>query len=291
MVRVRVSIIFVALAFISADLSAADLRYWDWGQTPKRENYEFQLLELALQETQQSHGPYSLSRIKVSYSTSRVRREINENGAVNIRTGPYLPSHKFGSPEEINRPVKVDTLFGLLGYRKLLAHSDSIESFQAFAEIDDLATKIAGLGKGWADVDILRTNHLPVNDSANVDYLLPMLERRRFDYFPVGVLELDNVMASWPNPEVFGVVPDLMLFYELPVLFYVGKNEQALAQRIEIGLKAAMDDGKMQDLFRKHFSEELELINDPKVKVFRIGNPFLESEDAQEILRPGLSAI
>jgi hypothetical protein len=283
--RIRLHLLFLVFTLLCTKAWAAELRYWDWGQTPKRENYGYQLLELALEETRDSHGEYSLTRVKTSFSTSRVRREINENGVVNIRVGPYLPAHKFGSAEEINRPVRVGTLFGLLGYRSLLAHAESVEGFKNIQTVEELSTNIAGLGKGWADVDILRANHLPVNDSANVEYLLPMLERRRFDYFPVGVLEMDSVLANWTKPETFQFVPDLILFYELPVLFYVGKQEEALAQRIETGLKIALKNGGMQILFQEYFAEDIAQISGPKVRVLQTRNPFLEDEEAKQIMR------
>ncbi|MFD2449342.1 hypothetical protein ACFSQE_13670 [Vogesella fluminis] len=58
--------------------------------------------------------------------------------------------------------------------------------------VRDLHDKVAGQGHDWPDTYILRAAGLPVETSIGYEALFGMLRHGRFDYFPRGVLEVED---------------------------------------------------------------------------------------------------
>lgn len=59
-------------------------RYWDWGRTPRRDDYQVAALTLALEKTVASYGPFSVTRVSDPMSTARVHREANTLSLIHI---------------------------------------------------------------------------------------------------------------------------------------------------------------------------------------------------------------
>jgi hypothetical protein len=255
-------------------------RYWDWGATPKRDDYQFALLTLALDKTVKDYGPYQLTRVVRSYSTSRLRREINRGDVVNVHAGPWRPleTSEDKLPERSLR-VNVPIFRDLLGYRKLLIRRDDLARFKAIRQVDDLKRLVVGQANGWVDVEIYRHNGYRVNDIANPATLFDMLARKRIDYIPISLMDAETTLAS--RPELAAqllLLPDITLYFPLPVIFYVNIHEPRMAERLEAGLNLARQDGSFERLFKSHFAHELQLIRDGSSKRFMLNNPFVPVE-------------
>jgi hypothetical protein len=255
-------------------------RYWDWGATPKRDDYQFALLTLALDKTVKDYGAYQLTRVVRSYSTSRLRREINRGDVVNVHAGPWRPleTREDKLPERSLR-VNVPIFGDLLGYRKLLIRRDDVARFKAIRQVGDLKRLVVGQANGWVDVEIYRHNGYRVNDIANPATLFDMLARKRIDYIPISLMDAKTTLASRPElAEQLMLLPDITLYFPLPVIFYVNIHEPRMAERLEAGLKLARQDGSFERLFRSHFAGELQLIRDGSSKRFMLNNPFVPVE-------------
>ena len=262
-----------------------EFRYWDWGATPKRDDYQFALLTLALDKTVKDYGPYQLTRVVRSYSTSRLRREINRGDVVNVHAGPWRPLETSdGKLPERSLRVNVPIFKDLLGYRKLLIRRDDLDRFKGLRQADDLKALVVGQANGWVDVEIYRHNGYRVNDIANPATLFDMLAKKRFDYIPISLMDAETVLDS--RPELAGqllLLPDITIYFPLPIIFYVNIHEPRLAERLEAGLNLARQDGSFERLFRSSFAHELQLMRDGSLK-FVLTNSLVPRELAEEKL-------
>ncbi len=264
--------------------SRMTFRYWDWGGTPKRDDYQFALLTLALDKTTKEYGPYQLSRVVQSYSTLRLRREINRGDVVNVHAGPWRPLELSEDklPERSLR-VNIPILKDLLGYRKLLIRRSDLSLFKGIQHADDLKKLVVGQANGWVDVDIYRHNGYRINDTANPSTLFDMLAKKRFDYIPISLAEAGTALNS--RPDLAGelmLLPDITLHFALPIIFYVNIHEPQMAERLEKGMNQAKQDGSFERLFKSSFADELQLVRDGSPKRFLLQNPFIPRELAAE---------
>ena len=253
--------------------SIMDVRYWDWGHTPVRDNYQYELLKLVLEKTRPSYSDYSLTRVTTFFTTARVRRELSRGKVFNVQAAPWRPTS--GGNLEPALRVDIDICKGLIGYRQLIISS---ESQQIFLKIDNLAKLkeyTVGVGRGWVDADIFLDNGFKVNSAANFETLLPMLIAKRFDFISLGVIEADEAIKNSGFGESMMVADKPFLYMPLPFVFYVSIHEPLLAKRIEDGLNLIMVDGSFDILFDSHFASYIEYIHQHKEQFLILENQSL----------------
>lgn len=99
-----------------------------------------------------------------------------------------------------------------------------------------------------------------------------MLANQRFDYLPMSVIEVESALAQHPQ---LAVVPELLLYYPLPTVFYVSAHEPRLAERLEAGLAMAKKDGTLDELLTHYFQKELQEVKTSPGRYFVLDNPLL----------------
>ncbi len=231
------------------------------------EIYFYKLLELALQKTADTDGPYQLERYKRILSNQRYIAEVSrEDGMIDVTWTMINPER-----EEKLLPIKISLLRGMNSYRVFLIRKEDAQKFQAIKTLDELKQYSAGSGSAWPDTRILQANGLPVITSAHYELLFTMLERKRFDYFPRGVYEVWNEQKTQEN-KGFVVEETLMFHYPAPIYFFVNKKNTKLAQRIERGLQIAIADGSFDKLFfsTPGFEQGYKEINNQNRRVFHL---------------------
>lgn len=264
--RVVKSFAVACLLLASALATGAPMeyRYYDWGKTPKRDDYQFAVLSLALDKTSAEFGPYRAQRVVGDFSTLRIRQEVSAGKVVNVQAGPWRVLDK-NDPLDQRIPINIPIMGGLLGQRMLLIRSEDLPKFRAIRDAAQLKLLIAGQGRGWAEIELYRRNGYRISDTANIHTLLPMLAGKRFDYLPMSVVEARSALAQYP--ELAGqltIAPNLMISYPLPTIFYVSARQPQLAQRLERGLALASKDGSLNALLHYYFSKEMALLGDVK---------------------------
>lgn len=255
-------------------------RYWDWGKTPKRDEYQLAALRLGLEKTRSEYGKFEIVRHQGSYSTSRSRREINRGTIINIHAGPWRPLEK--DPAKLSeRSIKVELqiLNGLLGYRQLIIRKSDAEMFKNLNISKELKNLTAGQARGWQDVDIFRYNGYKVDDDANLTSLFAMLSSKRFDYLPMSVAETQSVIKGNRDYEKeFMIVPDIIIYYPFPIIFYISIHEPVMAERLRKGLFIAEKDGSLTQLFNDFFTEEIAAVKNRKLRYVVLDNPFIPEQ-------------
>lgn len=239
--------------------------------------YRWKLLKLVLDHTVETDGPFEMTRYErdlggVSQSRSIV---LLKNGDIDVLT--------FGSNEEREtdlRPIKIDILRGMLGYRILLIRKEDEAKFAAMDPKTLNRQVTLGFNSQWADLSILTGNGFRMVTSAGYDNLFYMLAAGRFDAFPRGLNEAAREIADRSQ-----VLPTLTmekmlaLFMDYPVFFWVRKNNIALADRIERGLKLSLADGTFRQLFQRYHAREIEQVKREKRRVVYLRNPFLPPDN------------
>ena len=138
-------------------------------------------------------------------------------------------------------PVKIPVYRGLLGLRLLLVRPTSNEKFRTIKNIEGLRQFVGGHGQHWGDLPVYEANNLKVMTSVDYESLFNMLIWKRFDYFHRGINEIWDELDRYSKDLI--IADNIMLFYEQPVYFFIGKHRPDLALQVEQGLNISLQDG------------------------------------------------
>lgn len=258
----------LGLAAAPAIAATTALRYFPVGPIYE---YRWKLLELALSHTQ---GPGAQPARLQPFT-----EDITQNRGIQLLQSGAIDVIALGTNAEREarmRPIKIDILRGMVGYRLLVIRGGDQTRISRMDEATLRRELVFGLNSQWADLPVMRANGLAVQTSSSYENLFSMLDAGRFDAFPRGLneagRELDDRKQSFPN---LAVEQSKALFFPYPVYFWVSRDNPALAQRIERGLKAALADGSFRKLFESYHAAEIDMLGRSKRQVIRLANPLL----------------
>lgn len=243
------------------------LRYFPVGPIYE---YRWRLLELALAHTEKSDGPFRLEPYAEAATQDR---------GIQLLQAGHLEVIALGTNDQREkrmRPIKIDILRGIVGYRLMVIRSADRARIAAL-DAPALREKLTfGLNSQWADLAILRENGYAVVTSASYENLFAMLAAGRFDAFTRGLneahRELEARRDKYPD---LAVEESKALYFPYPVYFWVAKNQPALARRIERGLRLALADGSFRQLFESYHASEIARLAREKRQVIELANPIL----------------
>lgn len=230
-----------------------------------------EILDVALQKTEAAYGPYTL---EPSETIMREGRQIEElkrpNSTINV-----LWSSTSEEKEAQLIPIRIPLRKGLLGYRISLIHQSKQSEIDQIHSLEDLQASLIGQGLGWGDVDVYEANGITVSLSG-YENLFKMLNANRFDLFPRGLNEVfaEYQLRNAANPNI-KIEDKLLIYYPWPYYFFTNKQNTALAERIQQGLRQMIDDGSFDYIFMKHNGNALAEANIKARRVIRLVNPLL----------------
>ncbi|MCX4028594.1 transporter substrate-binding domain-containing protein [Endozoicomonas sp. SM1973] len=232
----------------------------------KADEYVLKLLNLALEKTRTTYGPYQLKGVSNGSTLGR-RLKMLEQG--------YYDILHFGFSHERNKrftAIEEPIFRGLKGYRLFLIHRNNINIFAKIKTLNQLKKNFtAGFGAHWADITTLKQNGIKVQEAVASHHLMGMLNAKRFDYFPRGIDEIwQNLRET--NYSDITIETSLAFFYPYPIYFYVQKDNKSLANRIQRGLIAAKNDGTFKQLFLTYHSTYIKRANIQGRKIFHLQN-------------------
>ncbi|BEU01474.1 hypothetical protein OAG1_02740 [Agarivorans sp. OAG1] len=234
----------------------------------QRHQYFIELLELALSKTEASHGSYTTQTCAVRMMQDRALQQVQRKRCIDI-----VWTMTSLERESKLLAVRIPLLKGLLGQRVLMIRREDLRRFKDIQQLSELGQMRAGQGMGWPDIEILEYNRLPVIEGKTYEGLFGMLERGRFDYFPRGISEIGAELKQHQR-EGFVAEPRILLSYPAPIYYFVNPENTALAERLEQGLRLAIDDGSFDALFRKFNYHKLADLMENRL-VFKLRNPSL----------------
>lgn len=232
--------------------------------------YYVNLLRLVLEKTRSTHGDFELAFHDHGGGIERDRAMLIAGTGIDAMWASVTRERA-----EKLRVIDVDLLKGLNNYRALLIHRDKKTQFAKVKSLAQLRQFKTGTGPYWTDGSILKDNGFSLVYGANYGGLFKMLAKHRFDFFSRGLHEIQSDLVNYSS---LGLVEEghLLLKYDRPVryCFFVNKNNQSLAERIERGLRLAQADGSFDELFfsMPNFKYGAEVLQDPQRRVLLIHN-------------------
>lgn len=244
------------------------------GERDLRNIYALDLLRLALDKTQESHGSYRLESIADTLEQSRAISELAAGRQLDV-----IWTMTSRDREEQLRPIRIPIHKGLIGYRLIIIREEDQGWFRKLDTPEQLRQLRAGQGHDWPDSAILEANRIRVERASGYDTLFRMLREGRFDFLPRGVTEIQDEIGQRPEMELV-IESTLMIHYPAAVYFFVNPDNAALAERIETGLKRAIEDGAFDKLFLNHpvNRHALEKARLDERRTLRLDNPLLPEQ-------------
>lgn len=178
--------------------------------------------------------------------------------------------------------VRIPLMKGLLGSRLLIIRKDTLGKFDRIKTRDELQAISIGQGLDWPDTAIQTAAGLHVVTSSSYATLFRMLKARRFDGISLGANEVEEELAKQRDPDLI-IEKNIAIAYPAPVFVFVTPKKQALAARIEKGLRLMMEDGSFNAIFNQHWSKSLIANNMKNRRVFQLSNPLLSPQTAEMI--------
>ena len=225
------------------------------------ENYYVQLLTNAL-----SYSPdhFQLQPAAEFISQSRALREISQgSGIVDV-----CWSMTSIEREQFLTPIRIPLNRGLLGWRLLLTRS--AEPLKLGAKNNKL---LLVQGHDWPDTQILKANEFRVHAADDFYAMFTMVEKNRADAMPRAVIEIEQELATVAKQ--LHIAPNIMLYYPTAQYFFVGHNDQQLANAIEYGLRQMLADGSFEQLFQAQYGQTLQRLLASPRQVLMLKNPLL----------------
>ncbi len=176
------------------------------------------------------------------------------------------------------RAIRIPLERGLMGFRKFTILSNRHADFEQVLGLTQLKRLLACQGSHWPDTAILQAAQLPVMASPVYENLFPQLVAGRCDYFPrglhEGVAELKQRQHLYPQLIRY---QDIMLHYPFAVYFFTAPHHEALAQWLERGLEAMIDDGELLAYMQQHplTAHVFPLYQQNASRWFELHNPLL----------------
>jgi len=274
-----VRVVLITLLISTATYAnAVDLvRYIDSKDFPDpKQSYFVDLLKLTLEASQDQYGEYQLQPVNIEMAQARTSIMLQRNEYIDLTW--RMTSQQL---EQQLQAIYFPILKGLMGYRIFIITKKQQQLFNKNISLNTLKNLYLGQGYNWPDTEILLANGFNVIQGHD-NFLIEMLKKQRFDYFPRALHE--------PWPEIAGdntltVEEHLMLQYPAPVFFFVNKENKRLQQRLAFGLSKLLESGKFEHFFLNHpiTSGITAKANVNKRTIFPLENPLL-SEQTKELL-------
>lgn len=264
-------ILLTTLLFAAHWLKAETITY-SWPATmldDPRGHYPIALLHLALDKADSHYIPVPSKRDQAQW---RTLRQLESGKGMDV-VWTFTSIER----EEKLLPVRIPIDRGLLGWRLLLIREQDSERFARIRDMQQLQSLRAVQGHDWPDFNLLKYNQFNVIPSTHYQGMFTMLHLGRVDYFPRTVTEIQSELHSHSDLGL-AIAPELVLYYPAPLYYFVHPDKAQLAQDIEQGLRVAIADGSMKQLFLQHFAEDIALAQLQQRRVIRLQNPFLHAD-------------
>lgn len=230
----------LSLTLYPYEVQASNVVHKHAGQ---KEKYIVQILQKSLYLS--ANKKHSLSEYPELLTKERLIDET-EQGNINVF---WAATNR--DLEERFIAIRIPLYKGLFGYRLLIIKREKQHDLANVKQLSDLRLFTAGQGTFWEDTKILQSAQLPVVTAVKYINLFHMLDGDRFDYFPRGIHEPWKEIENWKQFS-FMVEENLMLQYQMPVYFFVSRNNVELSDAIRNGFWSLIKSDEFDELFNQN---------------------------------------
>lgn len=237
-----------------------------------RTDYYIKMLRLALEKTEDSHGPFKMVPVDLGGIQQNDALKLLPSGEIDVKVGVTTVAR-----ERVFRPIRIPLTKGLIGVRISHVAENQADVLSNIQSIEDLKEVTIVQGEDWPDTKILNYNDLNLVTHGNYDELFNMLRRGDADAFPRALYEVWDEADQRDMPNIT-VDEHTYLHYPSAMYFFVAKKNIALEDRLTEGFMEAVRDGSFDELFMQEMGERLERSDlDNRTKIV-IKNPYLPKE-------------
>lgn len=238
--------------------------------------YTIEVLKLALDKTKKEYGDYEIKLQGHGLNVARVLKLLEKKFYVNHFSKMSITDDIIKKVHVIKFPIDR----GIIGYRIAVIHPSNLNRFCKLNE-NSIKNNISIVqGIGWADSEILKANDYTVYSTVTTDYdkVFALIEKGRVDAFFRGISEPRDPYFE-EMAKKYGLIYDqcIALAYELPRFFITNLDNIHNANRVELGLKRAYEDGSFIKLWQKYNIKNLANNNLIDRKIFRLINPLVKT--------------
>lgn len=210
--------------------------------------YFSQLLQQALDQTNQQHGKAVVMQSAVVMEQGRAEKNLAESEYIDVY---WMGTNR--KREQTLRAIRIPLLKGLLGYRGMIIRQRDESTFRTLQDWSRLKTMPLCQGMHWPDSDILEQAGFKVVRVVRYEAMFSMLENQRCHFFPRGVHEgPSEVKARDQEQNTVTWFDQNLIYYPFPMYFFTSRNNPALALRIEEGLKRMIETGAFDTYMAQH---------------------------------------
>ncbi|TYK66278.1 transporter substrate-binding domain-containing protein [Colwellia echini] len=174
-------------------------------------------------------------------------------------------------------PIRFPILKGLNSWRISLINKENKDIFLKVFTNEDLKEFTAAQFHSWSDSEILLSNGIKVYKGGNQEGLYRMLHKKRIDYYPRSLLEINREAKNHQHLNIM-IEPYIIIHYPSAFYFYVNKENFTLAADIKEGLEKALKDGSFDRLFIEYFGDHVNEVINSNRRVFTLDNPLLSDK-------------
>ncbi|PCK07133.1 MAG: hypothetical protein COA42_15835 [Alteromonadaceae bacterium] len=234
------------------------------------------LANAMLSSTSDVYGDYLLNYPEIM-SGRRVRIEVAQGRRVHFEFYSSAGGEAEGEP---GTSVPIPLLGGVLGLRKAIVHRDNVEAFARLNSAKSLQSLVVGQGAQWPDNTIYKNAGIALVGAKEYDNLLPMLMRKRFDFLPLSIIEIDGVLEKQTTVFDALVVEDnTFIYYPIPTYIRVSDTQPELLGRLNLGLKRIQASGEFRAIMQKYIEPYVKGISAQQAKLFVLENPMLTEQE------------
>ena len=233
----------------------------------ERKSYAIELLQHVLSYDQ--NNDYNLAAFGKNLPTMRAFNLLGKAMGIDVTIAGATIKR-----EQLALAIHFPILQGLYGWRIALIHDDNKNIFSNIKSLEEFKQLRALQFHPWSDSKILRLNNIKLIKGSDLEGLYLMLDKKRADYFPRSVLEVDHDLAQHQHLAIVKE-QNTLIWYPKAVYFYVGKNQITLAKSIRQGLELALIDGSLEKLFMRYYGDIVTKLKNEQRRVFKLTNPLL----------------
>ncbi|MBU2881050.1 transporter substrate-binding domain-containing protein [Psychrosphaera sp. B3R10] len=240
----------------------------------QRHLYNWEVIDAALEASKIKYG-----RSKVKITGSAIPNHQRLKSLVQGRFLNVAMSLTNQEWEDSVIPIRIPIRRGIFSYRLLMINKDKKETFKRISTVNRLKEMRVGVRKSWTTRIILKHLNFNTVDAFSYDAVFAMLDKGRFDYIPRGINEIyyELKVREKDLPNIM-IEPDIALYIPSPYYIFVSPKTPRIAERLEYGLDKMVKNGKLNEIFTKHYGKYIERAQIHKKRIIQIGNPLLPIE-------------
>ncbi len=258
------------------------VRYYHHGFSLALRQYFNDVVTMVLESTAARFGPFQLHTSDKRMAPIRTMLEVQRGEILHLAFGSswYRNVLTEGTFHELEYPF----VFDLIGLRRYITASGSAKALASVSKVDELKEFSVGQGEGWPDTMILQRNGFRVVEGYELDSLVPMLAKGRFDLLPLSILETRATLVEYRGQHSnLAINNDINLFYPFPFSLFISAKTPKLAERFKVGVQQAFRNGDAKNLFNRHFQGAESSLTARRSKLVMIDNPLIEKDENDKI--------